>query len=148
MVVQFFLSILLIVSTIVVYRQMDFMQTRDIGFVRDNVFSAWMEGDMAKNYETIRTRLLQSPGVESVTMSTQLPIEVGNSTMGVQWEGKDPDESALFSNMDVDFDFIQTMKMTMAEGRPFDRNIITDTVGYIVNGKGRRTHRLQEWNCR
>jgi putative ABC transport system permease protein len=134
-VVQFFLSILLIVSTIVVYRQMDFMQTRDIGFVRDNVFSSWMEGDMAKNYETIRTRLLQSPGVESVTMSTQLPIEVGNSTMGIEWEGKDPDESALFSNMDVDFDFIQTMKMTMAEGRPFDRNIITDTVGYIVNEK-------------
>lgn len=135
-VVQFFLSIFLIVSTIVVYRQMDFMQNRDIGFVRDNVFYSWMEGDMAKHYETIRTRLLQSPGVESVTMSTQLPIDIGNSTGGLQWEGKDPDENVLFSNMDVDFDFIQTMKMTMAEGRPFDRQIISDTVAYIVNEAG------------
>ena len=135
-VVQFFLSICLIVSTIVVYRQMDFMQTRDIGFVRDNVFYSWMEGDMAKNYETVRTRLLQSPGVESVTMSTQLPIEIGNSTGGLQWEGKDPDENVLFSNMDVDFDFIQTMKMTMAEGRPFNRDLVTDTVAYIVNETG------------
>lgn len=135
-VVQFVLSIFLIVSTIVVYRQMDFMQNRDIGFVRDNVFYSWMEGDMAKNYETIRTRLLQSPGVESVTTSTQLPIDIGNSTGGLEWEGKDPDESVLFSNMDVDFDFIQTMKMTMAEGRAFDRNVISDTVGYIVNEAG------------
>ncbi len=135
-VVQFFLSIFLIISTIVVYRQMDFMQNRDIGFVRDNVFYSWMEGDMAKHYETVRTRLLQSPGVESVTMSTQLPIDVGNSTMGIEWEGKDPDESVLFANFDVDFDFIQTMKMTMAEGRPFNREIITDTVGYIVNETG------------
>jgi putative ABC transport system permease protein len=132
-VVQFFLSIFLIVSTIVVYRQMDYMQNRDIGFVRDNVFYSWMEGDMAKNYQTIRTRLLQSPAIENVTMANQLPIDIGNSTGNVIWEGKDPDADVLFSNMDVDFDFIQTMKMTMAEGRPFDRNIISDTVGYIVN---------------
>lgn len=135
-VVQFFLSIFLIVSTIVVYRQMDYMQNKDIGFVRDNVFYSWMEGDMASKYQTIRERLLQSPAVESVSMSTQLPIEIGNSTGGLQWEGKDPDERVLFSNMDVDFEFVQTMKMEMAEGRPFDRQIISDTVGYIVNETG------------
>ncbi|HMJ67774.1 MAG TPA: ABC transporter permease [Cyclobacteriaceae bacterium] len=135
-VVQFFLSIFLIVSTIVVYRQMDYMQNKDIGFVRDNVFYSWMEADMASKYETVRTRLLQSPGVESVTMSTQLPIEIGNSTGGLEWEGKDPDERVLFSNLDVDFDFIQTMKMEMVEGRPFNREIISDTVGYIVNEAG------------
>lgn len=135
-VVQFFLSIFLIVSTIVVYRQMDFMQNRDIGFVRDNVFYVWMEGGMASKYETVRTRLLQSPGVESVTMSFQSPIDIGNSTMGIEWEGKDPNESVLFANLDVDYDFIQSMKMTMVEGRAFDRSIVSDTVGYIVNEKG------------
>lgn len=135
-VVQFFLSIFLIVSTIVVYRQMDYMQNRDIGFVRDNVFYSWMEGDMSAHYETIRARLLQSPAIESVTKTNSLPIDIGSSTMGVDWEGKDPDESVLFSNMDVDFEFIQTMKMTMVEGRPFNRDIITDTVGYIVNETG------------
>jgi hypothetical protein len=135
-VVQFVLSIFLIVSTIVVYRQMDYMQNRDLGFVRDNLFYTWMEGDMGTHYETIRTRLLQSPAIESVTKSDQVPIDVGNSTGSLQWEGKDPDESVLFSNINVDFDFIQTMKMTMAEGRTFDRNIISDTVAFIVNEKG------------
>ncbi|HZY78804.1 MAG TPA: ABC transporter permease [Cyclobacteriaceae bacterium] len=135
-VVQFTLSIFLIVSTIVVYRQMDFMQNRNIGFDRDNVFYSLMEGEMAAKYETIRNRLLQSPGVESVSLSSQLPIDIGNSTGGLNWEGRDPDVNILFSTLDVDFDFVQMMKMTMAEGRPFNREIISDTVSYIVNETG------------
>jgi putative ABC transport system permease protein len=134
--VQFALSIILIVSTMVVYRQMNYMQDRDIGFVRENLFYSWMEGDVAKNYKTIRERLLAESSIESVTMSSQLPIEIGNSTMGLEWEGKDPEVDILFTNLDVDFEFIQTMKMQMADGRPFDRSIITDTVAYIVNETG------------
>lgn len=134
-VVQFVLSIFLIVSTIVVYRQMDYMQNHDIGFVRENLFGSWMEGDMAKHYETIRTRLLQSPAIESVTSSNQSPIDVGNSTGGISWEGKDPDTQVLFSNLTVDFDYVQTLKMTMVEGRAFDRNIASDSTSFIVNQK-------------
>ena len=134
--IQFVLSIILIVSTIVVFRQMQFMQNRDIGFVRENLFYSWMQGDMAKNYKTVRDRLLNESSIESVTMSTQLPIDIGNSTMGLNWEGKDPELQILFTNIDVDFEFIQTMKMEMADGRPFDRSIITDSVGYIVNQTG------------
>jgi ABC-type antimicrobial peptide transport system permease subunit len=134
-VVQFSLSIILIISTVVVFRQMSFMQNRDIGFVRENLFYAWMQGDIGKNFETFRNRLLSEPGIESVSGSGQSPIGIGNSTQGVQWEGKNPDDRILFANMDVDFDFVQTMKMEMAEGRPFDRSRITDTASYIVNEK-------------
>jgi ABC-type antimicrobial peptide transport system permease subunit len=134
-VVQFSLSIVLIISTAVVFQQMNFMQNRDIGFDRENLFYAWMDGDVAPKYETVRERLLSAPGIESVTMSTSLPIEIGNSSSNLQWEGKDPDERILFTNIDVDYEFIQTMKMEMVEGRPFDRTVITDTVNYIVNQK-------------
>jgi putative ABC transport system permease protein len=132
---QFSLSIVLIISTTVVFRQMNFMSNRDIGFDRNNVLSFWMEGDMAKKFETVRTRLLDQPGIESVSASSQSPIEVGNSTSDLKWEGKNPEDRILFSNMDVDYDFIQTMKMQMVEGRPFDRAQITDTSNYIVNEK-------------
>jgi putative ABC transport system permease protein len=135
-VVQFSLSIILIVSTIVVYRQMQFMQNRDIGFVRENLFYSWMQGDVAKNYATVRDRLMNESSIESVTMSGQLPIDIGNSTMGLDWEGKDPELDILFTNIDVDYEFIQTMKMEMADGRPFDRSMITDSVAYIVNETG------------
>jgi putative ABC transport system permease protein len=134
-IVQFSLSIILIISTTVVFRQMSFMTDRDIGFDRNNLFSVWMDGEIPKKFETFRTRLLAEPGIESVTASSQLPIEVGNSTYGLQWEGKDPEERILFSNMNVDYDFIQTMKMEMTEGRPFDRSRVTDSSNFIVNQK-------------
>ncbi|HEY9006497.1 ABC transporter permease [Ohtaekwangia sp.] len=134
-VVQFTFSIFLIISTVVVFRQMSFMEDRDIGFDRTNLFSVWLEGDIPKKYETFRTRLMTEPGIESVTASSQLPIDVGNSTSNLQWEGKDENERILFSNMDVDYEFIQTMRMQMAEGRPFDRSLVTDTNNYIVNEK-------------
>ncbi|SHH73691.1 duplicated orphan permease [Chryseolinea serpens] len=134
-VVQFSLSIILIISTTVVFRQMNFMENRDIGFVRENVFYLWMEGDVRPKLETFRTRLLAEPGIESVTSASQIPIDIGNSTVGVEWEGKDPNEKILFSNINVDFEFIQAMKMNMKEGRPFDRSRISDTSNYIVNEK-------------
>jgi putative ABC transport system permease protein len=134
-VVQFSLSIILIISTAVVFRQMQFMQNRDIGFERENMFYAWMAGDMNKNYHTFRDRLMQQPGIETVTASSQLPIEIGNSTSGVQWEGKDPDERILFTNLDVDYNFIQAMKMEMVDGRPFDPELIADSGNYVVNEK-------------
>lgn len=132
-VVQFSLSIFLIISTAVVFRQMNFMENRDIGFDRDNVFYMYMEGDVRGKFDTFRQRLLSEPGIEAVTGASDLPIQIGNSTGGVQWEGKDPDASILFTNIDVDYEFIQTMKMQMSEGRPFDRSRVTDTSAYIVN---------------
>ena len=132
-VIQFSLSIILIISTMVVVRQMDFMENRDIGFDRDNLFYVWMAGDMHKNYETFRNRLQSVAGIENVTASSQLPLDIGNSTSGVSWAGKDPDDLILFTNLDVDYNFIQSMKMTMADGRPFNPELITDSANYIVN---------------
>jgi putative ABC transport system permease protein len=132
-VLQFGLSIFLIISTIVVYRQMNYMENKDIGFARENVFYIWMQGDMPTKYETARIQMLADPSVESVTASSQLPIDIGNSTSGVSWDGKDKDERVLFTNLTVDYDFVQMMKMQMVEGRPFDRNLISDTANYLVN---------------
>lgn len=134
-IVQFSLSIILIISTAVVFRQMSFIQNRDIGFERNNMFYAWMDGDVQPKFETFKTRLLALPGIESVTASSQLPIDIGNSSSGVKWEGKDPNARILFSNLNVDFDFVQSMKMEMVEGRPFDKERISDTSNYIVNQK-------------
>jgi predicted permease len=132
-VVQFSLSIILIISTIVVFRQMSFMEDRDIGFDRQNLYSVWMEGGLSKKFESFRNQLLAMPGIESVTASSQSPISVGNSTYGVQWEGKNPEDKILFSNMNVDYDFLQSLKMEMAEGRAFDRSQVADSDNYVLN---------------
>ena len=134
-VLQFSLSIILIISTAVVFRQMSYMQNRDIGFDRENMFYMWMETDISKKFETFRTRIADGEGIESATASGQLPIGIGNSTSGFNWEGKDKDERILFTILNVDYDFIQSMKMEMVDGRPFDRKLVTDTSNYIVNEK-------------
>lgn len=132
-VLQFSLSIFLIISTAVVFRQMNFMENRDIGFERENVFYVWMETDVRAKYDVFRDKLMTLPGIEAITASSQLPIDLGNSTSSVDWQGKDPEQRILFSNMNVDFNFIQSMKMQMAEGRAFDPSLITDSANYIVN---------------
>ena len=132
-VVQFSLSIILIISTIVVFRQMSFMEDRDIGFDRQNLYSVWMEGGLSKKFESFRNQLLAMPGIESVTASSQSPISVGNSTYGVQWEGKNPEDKILFSNINVDYDFVQSLKMEMVEGRAFDRSQVADSGNYLLN---------------
>ena len=109
-IIQFALSIILIISTVVVFRQMNYMENKDIGFVRENLFYVWMQGDMSQKFESVRNQILVRPGIESVTASSQLPIEIGNSTSGLVWEGKDPEERILFANLNVDYEFIETMK--------------------------------------
>lgn len=132
-VVQFSLSIILIIGTIVVFRQMNFMKNKDIGFDRENVFYARMSGDIEPHFETFRERLLREPGIEAVTAASQVPIAVGNSTSGVDWPGKQPDQDILFSEMGVDPGFIEAMGMEIVEGRDFDRSRVADSTNFIVN---------------
>lgn len=132
-VTQFTLSIFLIICTIVVYKQMNFTQNRDIGLDRDNVFYMFTRGDIEKKFETIRNELIANPAIESVTATSQSPIEIGNSTMGVNWEGKNPNEEILFSELGVDYDFFETMKMNIVDGRSFDRSVVSDSGAFVVN---------------
>lgn len=132
-VVQFSLSIILIISTIVVFRQMRYMENRDIGFDRNNLFYIWMQGDMYNKWDTFREQLSSEPGIEQVSASGQLPIDIGNSTYGIEWEGKNEDDRILFTILTVDYDFVKTMKMEMKDGRSYDRSLVTDSAGFIVN---------------
>lgn len=137
-VVQFSLAIVLIVSTIVVYQQLNFLQNQDIGFNRQRLLYVEMHQDMKKNYETIRQELLQDPAVESVAGMDRSPLSFGNSTYGLEWEGKDPEALILFTNISADFDFVSTFQMQMAEGRSFDRSYSTDTTNFLINEEAAR----------
>jgi putative ABC transport system permease protein len=132
-VVQFTLSIILIISTIVVYRQMDFVQNKDIGLDRNNLVYLWMNGDMTKHAEAIREELMKNPSVDLVSLSSANPIDFGNSTSNLEWEGKDPNGKILFSNFSVDYNFIETLKMKLIGGRSFKQEYATDTANFIIN---------------
>jgi len=135
-VTQFSLSIILIISTLVVFRQLNFIRNKDIGMERKNVTYLWMKGDMKKHSEAIREELLRNPAIEVASLSSANPIDFGNSTSGLDWTGKDPNEKILFANFSVDYNFVKTLGMEMKMGRTFKQEFTSDTANFIVNEAG------------
>lgn len=134
-VLQFSLSIILIVGTITIYRQLDYIMTKDLGLDRDNVAMVRLEGGIEDQFDTFKQRALQIDGIESMTRSSNNPLQIGNDTIGVDWEGKDPDDNQLFWNAAVGYDFVHTMGIQMSAGRAFSRDFGSDSTNYLVNWK-------------
>jgi ABC-type antimicrobial peptide transport system permease subunit len=130
---QFVLSIALIIGTMIVSRQVNYIQSINLGFDRENLVYVPLEGALDKNYEIFKNEALKMPGIRSVTRSSGQPTNITHSTVGVQWVGKDPGSTIAFSNSAVGYDFINTMKLKMAAGRDFSKDFVTDTAGYILN---------------
>lgn len=132
-VTQFSLSITLIISSLVVFKQLNFIKSKDIGMNRTNLAYLWMKGDMQKHGDAIREELMKDQAVEIASLSSANPIDFGNSTSGLEWEGKDPSQQILFSNFSVDYNFIRSLGMSMKLGRTFKQEFSTDTANFIVN---------------
>lgn len=130
---QFCLSIILIVGMIIVYRQIEYIQTKNIGFNRENLLYLPLEGDLAKNFATFKQELQNQPGIKSVTCSQSTPLEVGSSTQGVSWPGKDTTQLLLFANNAISYDYIKTMGIKLIDGRDFGPEYGTDTTNYLIN---------------
>ena len=132
-VLQFGLSILLILGTIVVYRQIQYIQTKNLGYDRENLLYMPLEGDLQKNFQAFRQDLEQQPGIKSVTCAQSDPLEVGSSTQGVKWPGKDTTQLMLFSQNSISYDYIKTMGIKLLDGRDFSPAFSTDTSNYLIN---------------
>jgi putative ABC transport system permease protein len=130
---QFVLSVVLIIGTIVVSKQVNFIQTKNLGYDRENLIYIPLEGDLTAKYEIFKDEALKSPGVQMVTRVTSAPTNFGSNTGGVKWDGKDPNLNVMFTQVSVGYDFVPTMKLEMIEGRDYSRAFTTDTNNYIIN---------------
>jgi len=130
---QFVLSVVMIIGTIVVARQMNFIQSRNLGYDRDNLVYMPVNGTLSSAYEVFKTEALKMPGIKSVTISGSNPTIIDNGTVGVEWTGKDPNVSIRFVQTPIGFDFISTLKLKLLAGRDFSKDFPTDTSGYIIN---------------
>jgi putative ABC transport system permease protein len=130
---QFVLSSLLIIGTIIVSQQVSYIQNKNLGLNRENIVKVQLLGEPDKYYKVFKEQAKQLAGVSSISLAEQDPLEIGNSTIGVEWEGKEPNTKPLFSQMGVGYDFISTMQMKLVEGRDFSPAFGTDTAGFILN---------------
>ena len=131
---QFVLSIVLIIGTIVVARQISYVQNTDIGFNRENLIYMPIEGSLGSQFDVFRHRVAQLPGVRMVGSLQDRPIYIGRDiTATVNWTGKDPNSNAQFTVTAAGYDFIPTMGLQLRDGRDFSRDFPTDSTNYLVN---------------
>ncbi|WP_276498939.1 ABC transporter permease [Pontibacter litorisediminis] len=141
---QFILSALLIISTLVVYLQLHFIRTKNIGINRENVVLLPLEGELRDRYDVMKEEMLKVPGITGVTAANQNPLMVGNSTGDIGWEGKDPNADILFSILKVDYDFLETMKVQMKYGRSFSKEYGAEETKVIINEEAARLMQMKE----
>ncbi len=132
-VMQFTISIILIISTIIVYNQIQHIKNRDLGYNKDNVIQTGLRGDMQKNFTVIKNQLLSSGYVENVAMSNLNQLYMGSSTGNFEWEGKDPSRKILVTQDFVSPEYIKTMGMQMVKGRDFYPDVKQDSSNVIIN---------------
>jgi len=135
-IIQFSLSIFLIIATFIVHDQLHFIQNSPLGFDRDHVVSIRLRGETAQSFPAVKEELLKNPQILSVTAANQLPTHILYSLTGAYWEGKDPKDDVLFHFVTVDYDFIQTLNLQLVEGRAFSKEFQSDqTAAFILNEK-------------
>jgi len=116
-ILQFSASIILIISTVIIYQQIQHVKDRDLGFNKNNLLEIDLQGQMAKNYTPIREDLLQTGHIENAALADHSIIYGGNNTSGMTWEGKAPGSEVLISQRYVTPEFMATSGLNILEGR-------------------------------
>lgn len=142
---QFGLSILLIIATIVITRQMDYVQNAHLGYDRENLIYMRIEGDLNPKYATFKAKALSMPGIAMVDRSSEAPHAMGFVIAEpMHWEGQQEGELVPFKPLSVGFDFIKVMNMEVVEGRDFSSSHHTDTAAFMVNEEAVRQMKMKD----
>ncbi len=129
---QITLSVVALIGTAVIYRQLNYVRNSELGFDKD--YLMYMSSAPAVNdkYETIKNELIQYPNILAVTRGS-LPTESVTATHRWEWEGKNPDEEVQIHPMMVDYDYIEILGLEILQGRSFNREFTADENGFVVN---------------
>jgi len=130
---QFALTILLIVGMIVIYRQLGYIQTTNIGYDRENLVYIPIEGELATKYPLFKDQAQNLPGILSVSKMRNSPTVIVHHTGSISWPGKDPNQAFRTADEVVGYDFAKTLRLKIAEGRDFSRDFPTDSTGFLLN---------------
>jgi predicted permease len=132
---QFALSIILIVSVFVVYKQIEFVQSTNLGYEKDNLLYFYREGKAWNpgQLETLLSEIKDIPGVINASSTSHNMTGHNSGTWRLKWEGRDAEDRTEFENVTVNYDMMETLGVQMAQGRMFSKNFSADTMKIIVN---------------
>jgi putative ABC transport system permease protein len=130
---QFTVSIVIIIGAFVVYRQLNFMTSTDMGFVKDNLLVIRRPDALGKKLESFKEQVLQIPGVDKIANATAVP-GTNNFNNNAFFLDNDPTKATFLINQDlVSFGFAEVLGIKLAEGRVFSKEYGTDTMAIMIN---------------
>ena len=127
---QFVFAVALGIGTTVIYRQLRFMQEKQLGFDQSQLLYVRLKGNARDKAAVFKSEMSKIPGVASVTATTGNLVDVSNST-NIEWEGQIPKDEFLITQMNVDADFLATTGMTLVSGRNFSASAPSDTLNTV-----------------
>ncbi len=133
-VIQFTVSVTLIIGTVVVFRQIQFAKNRPVGYSRDGLVSVPIITDKVhKNYEAIKDELFKTGAVVSMAEGDVAPTQAAGSTSAIEWKDKDPNLSIDFQQSGVSPEYGKTAGWQFKEGRDFSKDFLTDSSAVVIN---------------
>ncbi|MBS1600421.1 MAG: ABC transporter permease [Bacteroidetes bacterium] len=133
-ILQFTVSVTLIIGTIIVYRQIQFAKNRPIGYSREGLVAvSHGTDDIHKHFNAVKEELVNSGAIVSMAESQSPTTAIYSSTSGLDWAGKDPNLSIDFKNILVSYDYGKTIGWEFKEGRDFSKEFATDSSAVILN---------------
>jgi len=130
---QFFLSGTLITCTMVIFKQLSYIQSKKLGFNTDHVVTIQSRPGMYRDYPTFKENLLRHSNIVNVSATSEdkgpIPLAPGSFS----WKGKDPADNPNFALSEVDYDYFETMQIGITKGRSFSKELASDSSAVIVN---------------
>ncbi|ANH81462.1 ABC transporter permease [Niabella ginsenosidivorans] len=133
-VLQFTISIVLIIGTLMVFRQIRFAKNRPVGYDKNGIIAVDAGSPaIESHFAALRQKLLNSGIFESVALGSSLPTQVNNTTTGIDWPGKEPGVAGEFGAQNVTVDYGKTIGWEVTQGRDFSKDFPSDSSAVILN---------------
>jgi putative ABC transport system permease protein len=130
---QFAVSIILIISTLIIFQQVQHVKNRDLGYNKNALIYTSVQGNLKSNFNVVQNDLKATGAVEDAALSTSTILNLGSNTGGFNWQGKDPNKQILITVESASPDYISTMGLKLKEGRNFYPDIKADSGNVIIN---------------
>lgn len=132
-VIQFSISIVLIIGTVIIYQQIQHVKNRELGYNKSNLIYIEVQGKLDEHFNTVYNDLKQTGVVENAALSDYPVLQIWNNTDNYSWQGKDASKNPLITWEDVSAQFLATMDMKLAAGRNFYDASASDSNNIIIN---------------
>jgi len=129
---QFTAAIILILSTLVIQKQLQYIKNKNLGLNKEHVITLSLNESLSGNYSAFKNEILANPNIVHVTNASSIPTSIG-SMNPCYWEGQTSADYRSVNWVAVDYDYFETFEMEFLEGRSFSKNFSTDRRSYVIN---------------